>query len=389
MNTVSKRRRALVLGVALTWSGYSQAQTYSVTQLNGMPADAMVTAINSAGQITGSYATAGGAPDAFLYSNGTFQDLGTFPGFDSSFGQSINAMGQVTGYYRNATTGAESAFLYSNGTMQNLGTLLGLTASTAYGINAVGQVTGSASTNGGGAAATAFIYGNGSIQNLGTLPGFPSSAGESINAAGQVAGVVLDATNGIEHAFLYSNGTMKDLGTLGGINSNSAALSINSAGEVTGASYTAGGVEHAFLYSDGALQDLGTLPGFTSSVGQSINTAGQVVGQAFYFQRVGSSTQLFSHAFLDNDGQMVDLNSLLSASDASLYTLTSGVAINDSGQILADGYNDSHLYSYDYLLTPTVPLPESAWLLLSGIAGLGVMTRRRRLPSPGCSNLLI
>jgi len=63
-----------------------------------------------------------------------------------------------------------------------------------------------------------------------------------------------------------------DLGTLGG--SNSRAYGINDAGQVVGISNS-----HAFLWDDGEIIDLGMLPGPAGySVAHSINDAGQVVG---------------------------------------------------------------------------------------------------------------
>jgi hypothetical protein len=55
---------------------------------------------------------------------------------------------------------------------------------------------------------------------------------------------------------------------------------------------------------------------------------------------------------------MIDLNSLLSPSQASIFTLVTGQAINDGGQIVADGYDSVTGQNATFLLTPsTAPAP--------------------------------
>ena len=82
-----------LLGLMLAVScGVASAQTtYRLTDF-GPYSD--VTAINSAGQVTGQV-----AGHAFLWDGTTVRDLGTLGG-SSSYGFAINAAGQVTGYSR-------------------------------------------------------------------------------------------------------------------------------------------------------------------------------------------------------------------------------------------------------------------------------------------------
>jgi len=217
-------------------------------------------AVNRKGQVTG-WADEGQNQHAFLYSNGHMRDLGTLPGGITSFGIDLNngdSKGerneeegedrqdtvQVTGF-SSAADGNEHAFLYSNGTMQDLGTLPGGRYSAGRAINQSGEITGYSATP--DAGIHAFLYSNGSMKDLGTLPGKSFSYGEGINRHGQIVG---NARNLFDpHAFLYSHGAMQDLNNL--IPSNSGwvlefADAINDRGLITG-SGNHDGQTHAFL----------------------------------------------------------------------------------------------------------------------------------------------
>ena len=66
---------------------------------------------------------------------------GTLPGGSGSRALGVNDMGQVVGE-GDDSSGDQRAFLYSNGTMQDLGTLPGTIGSVAACINSSGQVAG-------------------------------------------------------------------------------------------------------------------------------------------------------------------------------------------------------------------------------------------------------
>jgi probable HAF family extracellular repeat protein len=325
------------------------AQQYTATDIGTLGGSTVSgTGINASGQVTGFSSTTGNrATHAFVFSAGTMQDLGTLGGTTSQ-ASGINASGQVTGFAQLAGDTAQHAFIYSNGVMQDLGTLGGAN-SGGNGINDSGEVTGFSETRNG---SHAFLYSDGSLQDLGTLPTVngvsQSSTGNAINASGQVAGYSsVPQSNLTEHAFLFSDGSLLDLGTFGAIGTelNSQGLGINASGQVTGFAELAPQVPHAFIYSNGSKQDLGTLGG--TSEGFGINASGQVTGVAILADGV---TQ---HAFLYSNGKMVDLNSLLSPSQASVITLMFGRAINDSGQIVADGHDSTTSQNATFLLTPS------------------------------------
>jgi probable HAF family extracellular repeat protein len=108
------------------------------------------------------------------------------------------------------------------------------------------------------------------------------------------------------------------------------------------------------------MYDLGTLGGENSSA-RGINAAGWVVGTA--------DTSTGSDAFLYENGVMYDLNSLIG--NAPGIDLTEALAINDNGQILANGPNGT------YLLTP-IPEPSSLWLAFTGLLPILASVSKRR-----------
>jgi probable HAF family extracellular repeat protein len=186
----------------------------------------------------------------------------------------------------------------------------------------------------GGQAEHAFLYSNGAMQDLGTLGG-TNSYGYGINASGQVTGGATTAA-GTLHVFVTDPTTfaMTDLGTLTGY-TNSVATGINAGGQVTGYAYS-GSTQYRAFVSDATtntMTDLGTLGGARAQ-GLGINTSGQVVGTSL----ISNGTW---HGFVYSNGQILDLNSLLSASDAATYVITSAAGINDNGQIVANAYTTS------------------------------------------------
>lgn len=100
--------------------------------------------INDCGQIVGQ-----SNGRAFLYDNGIMKDLGTLGGSESS-AIAINNLGQIVGYSRNID-GDNEAFLYVNGTMNNLEDLISdssIDLSIASDINELGQIIVQSSSRG-------------------------------------------------------------------------------------------------------------------------------------------------------------------------------------------------------------------------------------------------
>jgi probable HAF family extracellular repeat protein len=225
------------------------------------------------------------------------------------------------------------------------------------------------------------------VSNTLSLPGYDVTTVVGGNAAGQKIGDSfsdLTSTGWLNNAgWIYSGGQFTILPY-----AQSAPTAINASGQVVGNYFDSSG-SHAFLYSNGHITDLGTLGGAGSGA-TSLNDQGQVVGWANVAGAPGapSYTQP-SRAFLYENGQMYDLNNLLSKGTPPL-DLGLAIGINNMGQILAVG--DSQVY----LLTPTdmaapPPIPEASTLVFACVAiaalsarlsvGNGRIANRRPEPS--------
>src|SRR6478672_1025258 len=362
---------ALTLSVTAT----AHAASYTVTDLGMLGGtESSGSALNAGGQVAGSsYTTGDAAQHAYLWkptvsggASGAMTDLGTLGG-TQSFGNGLNASGQVAGESFTTSDATTHAFLWkpttpggASGTMHDLGTLGG-TSSYGYGINVTGEVTGASDRTGDSKTHT-FLWKpstpngtSGTMFNLGSLGGTESNGG-AINASGQVSGSSLTNGDAAYHAFLWkpttpngTSGAMHDLGTLGG--TESFGGTINTGGQVAGFSYPTGDAAyHAYLWTpttlngtSGTMQDLTTLGGL-NSYSYNIGASGQIVG--------ASEVQITSdhtHAFLYTSGSgMVDLNSLIDP--LSGWELLDAADINDAGQITGQGLIGGEYHAY--LLIP-------------------------------------
>jgi probable HAF family extracellular repeat protein len=327
-------------------------------------------------------------------------DLGTLPGGSFSEAAGVNDLGQVVGRsevlnsFSNLVT---HAFLWrKNGGMQDLGTLPALKGfdyeepyflSSATALNFFGLVVGSSWVT--PESDAAFLWSkNGGMQDLGHLV-FPnsgwSSYAQSINLFGQVVGIS-SQVNGFPdfgHAFLWTSAAgMEALGALPG-DCYSYAYGINDLGQVVGVSQGCPLTSfHAFLWRKGVgmvnlgawtpaainnlgtavgdngshavtwnrhkgLRDLGTLPGGTTSSGIAINDFGQVVGSSN-----SSADPYTSHATLwwNSISSPWDLNSLIAPNSG--WVLYSATGINILGQVV--GYGTINGQEHAFLLTPNL-----------------------------------
>ena len=155
---------------------------------------------------------------------------------------------------------------------------------------------------------------------------------------------------------------------------------LSDSGHVAGAVYVqATGNWHAATWDAvNGLHELGSADNdYSEALG--INLSDQIVGYSIVGYSQNPAAQ--RHAFLYDNGTMNDLNTLISASDATNWFLGNATAINDLGQIVGTGlYNGEERA---FLLTPTdgvataAPEPGTLLLMAAG-AGLILTARPRR-----------
>jgi probable HAF family extracellular repeat protein len=327
-----------LLGLLLVLTGCgggeesSSSSRYSVVAANLINGRSILVGdINNAGHIAGTLFTSG-TRHAALFAGEHVTDIGTLPGQVENIAVGINAQGDIVGHDQ---TGRARAFLYRNGVLQELNTPAGGTQVSA--INDVGQVVGFAP---GGA----FVWHNGVTTPLPTS-GAPAAESQpyAINNAGQIVGRVAN------EAALWSNGQLQRLGVLargpGGL-AYSTAHAINEQGHIVGSSTTAVlfPYPHAFLRANGSMTDLGTLPGDNQSEAFDINSRGEVVGYSTVMSGGIGSTVYPDRAFLYHEGQIQDLNSLISPNSG--WVLRRAHKINDNGVIIGEGTLNGEFRSF-------------------------------------------
>jgi probable HAF family extracellular repeat protein len=309
-------------GAAVGWIVDAQGNLNAVSFANGQTSSlgavgAQANAINVNGAAVGTSYAGGSSPQVTEWANGQTSYLGI-----AGYGMAINGTGQIAGSHIGAD-GLGQAFTFSNGVLNDLGTLASGSPgawSAAYGLNAMGEAAGTSSTG-----------------------------------------------TGAFHAFFSNGSGLADLGTLGGV--NSYGLALNDAGTVVGNAQDAHGFSQAVAWDATGIRSLGTLGGM-QSYAYGINNSGEIVGYSW-------TADNFMHGFVYVNGVLLDLNSLLPLSSG--WTIEAAYAINDYGEILADGVFNGRHYAVRLNPLDSDPLntPEPSTLAL-GAAGLLLLAFRCR-----------
>jgi uncharacterized membrane protein len=364
-------RKTLLL-LLLATAGLSQAQQhYRVTNLGTLPTDSITVGygLNDLGDVVG-YCERGGFVGTirpFVYHAGVLKDFApsVYFSYTTAIATGINNKGTIVGYFFGKPPVPEGenpldlAFVY-NGTFKAITDgHHGSTFAAISNLNglAVGAYTPEdlRTVNNLLVYDQAFSFANnpapgqyGILTNLYLLlPGAHSTVDDSyanaINNKNQIAGttyLVGVADFYRPRAWLASGGTVQYLvHDINNVNVNWSAQGINDSGQIVGVTGPFQGLNSvAILYQNGKLFPLQTASGQQSSA-NAINNAGQIVGN---YGVPGAQTAIIwlgSRAF--------DLNKLVASPGIKL---TNAVAINQKGQILANGTLNGATRAF--LLTP-------------------------------------
>lgn len=237
-------------------------------------------AINNRGDVAGSYSLADSS--AFVYSNGTFRDIGRVPGLNYAIPHAINDKGQVAGTAGNFPGDTSRPFFYDGATMTGIGTFGG-DHGDALALNDKGTVVGNAALppppDSPYGQRQPFVYRDGILRELSTNQAIVYSAND-INDAGAIVGSAGFLDTGLDQPYVYTGGVIRSPGGPGG-----DALGINGAGDIVGVWSSLDDLQYrAFVYHDGKLAGLNDLvllqPGWTITRAHDINDAGQVLATA-------------------------------------------------------------------------------------------------------------
>jgi probable HAF family extracellular repeat protein len=200
---------------------------------------------------------------------------------------------------------------------------------------------------------------NGEVKPLAPYPGDSDTAATAINDSGQVAGIsgacdVAVGATSAKNAVMWENGKVINIGNFGSAGWNTPT-SINRRGDVVGFmnvlpdTYTDGQLNPnftAFLWTkEGGLVNLGTLEGDKYSSAWGINDVGQVVGQSY-----GGPNG--PRAFIYQDGKMTNLNEMLPT--GSTLSLLIGQDINDAGVITGQAFDSTTGLVPAYVALPVI-----------------------------------
>jgi probable HAF family extracellular repeat protein len=186
------------------------------------------------------------------------------------------------------------------------------------------------------------------MRDLGTLGGNFSSALD-INDRGDVVGVsTVESPQGELHAFIWNEKDgmrdlgAPDLGTLEGTKKYIDGAMITNSGHIVTAWNPEGiATINSFYFENGEWKPIGSLGGNGANF-KAINESGQVVGES-------PSESGKVHAFLWEDGMMIDLNKFLPP--GSGLVLLTATDINEASQIV--GYGGTGSEFHGFLMSPS------------------------------------
>jgi hypothetical protein len=335
---------------------YSQYGVFAIPKLPGVTMTPE--AINDLGQVVGQ--TFSGLYGTFFYNGSTTSNGPYFiPYLSNAVG--INDSSTIAAYSNNFQGTNQFTYTQTGSTIVDIPP-----GSPGFGyptaINNAGTIAGYG-TNLATEDENALLYTSSGYQDLGTVGTWNNSYAFALNNNGDAAGTLTNS-NGLGVPFIYTGGAMHVIGSV-----NGRALGINDSDQVAGEISGGSGTAFFYDYNTNTFTTVTPPAGSTGCYLLAINDAGYAVG--------GSSTQSSASGaiFSLQSGSMENLNLLLSPASSG-WDITSAVAINNRGQILATAEFENG-GNQTVILNPVVP--EPAGISLVGVAALGLMMRRRSM----------
>ncbi len=352
---MQQRLSVLAACLVLSASRAAAGPMYTITDLGrtssrNYPFNA-ANSLNNLGQIGGTVFDGTRNQVAIYNPDGTMTLLGSTGDFGG-----LNNLGQAVFYSDNSYT----SYLYSGGTVTQL---TGIYRATA--INDSGLIVGNSSNQ------TEF----GTPGAFTTVAINCNSVAAGVNNSGIVIGTYENGCNRYWSGYWMDSAHPQnpssipplsyptDQGRYGEI---SSPVAINNRNEIVGSSGVSQGVAHAFLLEPGVgLIDL--CPSCGASAAYGINNHGDIVGH----------TTLTAGFLYTPSLGLLDLNSLVDPSWPNDHNfIWDGIAINDSGQILADGAVNG--FGTVFLLNPTESAAPEPSTWAGALMPLLAMAARRK-----------
>jgi len=298
--------KVLVAALAATASLAANALATSWTAVDLTPEGiGVANDISAAGIVVGCREVANGVQRAFVYMNGSRQDLSTPAGSKSCAG-AVNDNGMIAG------TVDDELVVWRNGTLQRLGAKGYARDISDSGVIVAAIEDGTTNANG-GRNTRAYMWANGVFTDLGAPSGWTYPIG--IDRSGRVA--IFSGGK----LFMYENGTLRDLGV-----TVTNAYGFNDRGEIVGMASFGHGPE-PFIY-DGAVRQIPGGGSYAGAVG--LNNMGQVLGS-------GEGV----YGYVIENGKAYSTDGLLGAP----WHHSEPKAINDRGWIAGQGgASDFHAF---------------------------------------------
>ena len=210
----------------LTFTAFTlTGNDYEILSIPGSTGGCQALAINTSGQIVGTFSDAAFVSHGFLDTAGIITTV-DFPGSYGTDVFDINDSGEMVGFYADAANNPHG-FLDNGGVFTPIN-YPGALGTIASGINTAGVVIGIWEDTTG--KAHSFLDSGGVFTSL-DFPLSTSTQATGINDSGDIAGSYLDAAN-VSHGFIYSRGAWSSVDVAGA--TDTALIRIKNSGNVVG-----------------------------------------------------------------------------------------------------------------------------------------------------------